>query len=341
MARKLLLASLLFAPAAVGARLLGASPIVLFVLATTALVPLAFVISRATEDAAHHTGPAIGGLLNATFANVPELMIALFAVADGAFEVVRGSLSGSVVGNLLLVLGAAFAVGGSGDLDRASVRRSLALVAVTVPALVLVALPYLGGHDVHRAVGAVSIPVAAIVLGVYVTAVVLEIRRERKSPPEGSARKPGWSLTRALVVLAVATAATAAMSETVIGTIEEFADELHVSEFFVAAVIVALAGNAAEHGAAVIVAAHGELKLGADIALESAAQVAAFVIPVIALVSWAVNPLPLAFTATELAVFGGSATLAALLLFEGRSSRSRGLALLAAYLVAVVAFFLT
>ena len=340
MTRSLLWGSLLFAPAAFTARLLGADAILLFGLATTALIPLAWIISRATEAAAQRTGPAIGGLLNATFANVPELMIALFAVAGGAFEVVRGSLSGSVVGNLLLVLGAALAVGGTGDLDRPSVLQSLGLIAIAVPALLVAALPYLWGRDNEQAFGAFSIPVAALLLVVYGAATAREIRRERSAGPEDPGKQPEWSLARALALLGGATAGTAAMSEIITGSIDEFAEQLHISEFFAAAVIVAIAGNAAEHGAAVIVAAHGEIKLGADIALESAAQVAAFVIPVIALVSWAVNPLPLAFTPIELAVFAGSTLLAALLLSGGRSSRWRGLVLLGGYLAVAVAFFL-
>lgn len=143
--RKALLGSFALVPVAVGARVLGVGPILQFVLAIGALAPLAWLISEATDQAARRTGPAIGGLLNASFANVPELMIALFAVADGLFEVVRGSLTGSILGNLLLVLGLSMLVGGEGRLDRASVHLSLGLLAIGVPTLVLA-----GGPSVWR-----------------------------------------------------------------------------------------------------------------------------------------------------------------------------------------------
>ena len=327
-------------PAAVAARVLGAGTIPLFVLATAALVPLAWLISRGTEEAAHHTGPALGGLLNATFANVPEILISLFALADGLYDVVRGSLSGSVVGNLLLVLGLALAVGGRCELDRVAAFQSLALVGLAVPALVVVALPHLTTGDEDKAFGAVTLPVAAVLLAAYCVGVAYAIRKKRGDPPEEAAEEGSWSLRRSLAVLAAATVATALMAEIITGTITAFAESVGISEFFTAAVILALAGNAAENGAAVIVAAHGELKLATDAALESAAQVAAFVIPAIAILSWALEPLPLAFSPIELAVLGASAMLAMLLLARGRGSRARGLVLVGAYVLAAAAFLL-
>jgi Ca2+:H+ antiporter len=339
MARRLLWGSLALVPIAGAARFLGVSPVVQFVLAAAALAPLAWVISEATEQTGRQTGPTVGGLLNATFANVPELMIALFAVADGLFEVVRGSLSGSIVGNLLLVLGLSLVAAGSGELDRSSTRLSLAALAVAVPAFALAAVPHLRGRDDGSAHAVYTAPVACVLLVAYAFVLWRSIRR--RTGTEASKRdEPTWSLGRSLLVLGVATTATALVSETITGSIRDFASAIHVSEFFAAAVIVAVAANAAEHGAAVVVAAHGELKLAADVALESAAQVAAFLVPAIALVSWVVNPLPLAFSLVELVVLAASVALAAALLRAGVSSRPRGVALLAAYAVVVVAFLL-
>ena len=334
--QKLLWASLLLVPATLAGRLLGLGGAPLFSLAVLALVPLAWTISVATEQAGRRTGPAIGGFLNATFANVPELLISLFALADGLFEVVRGSLSGSVLGNLLLVLGLALVVGGEGELDRSSSRTSLMLIAVTVPFLAAAAIG-------HRLVGegesthpAVSLPGAAVLLVVYAAVTVRSLRREHA---EGEQREEAdWSLARSLVVLGAATTATALVSETITGSIVEFADALHVSEFFAAAVVVAIAGNAAEHGAAVVIAAHGDLKLAADVALESAAQVAALAIPAVIALSWLLNPLPPAFTAVELVALAASVALAILLLFGGRATRRRGALLVAAYVAVVVTF---
>ena len=339
---KLAWAPLLLVPAVVTARALDAPDVALFALAAVALVPLAWVITRATEEAGRHTGPAIGGLLNATFANVPELLIALFAVSDGLFEVVRGSLSGSIAGNLLLVLGLALVVAGRADIDRAAVRESLGLIALAVPAFFVVALPNLASGNEQKAYAAVTLPVAAILLAAYTLVVVRAIGRERNETP-GAVRLRSaarWSLGRAVAVLAAATAATAVIAETIIGSIESFADAIHVSDFFAAAVVVAIAGNAAENSSAVVLAARGRVKLGVDVALESTAQVAAFVVPALAVLSWLLTPLPLAFTPAELGVFLGAAVLATLLLYDGRSSRPRGLALLAAYGAAVAAFAL-
>jgi Ca2+:H+ antiporter len=338
-ARKLLWGSLVLVPIAGAARFVGVAPVVQFVLAAAALTPLAWVISEATEQAGRRTGPTVGGLLNATFANVPELMIALFAVAEGLFEVVRGSLSGSIAGNLLLVLGLSLAAGGSGELDRSSTRLSLAVIGLAVPAFAIAAAPNLRSGDESTAYGTFAVPVACVLLAAYGAALWRSIRR--KSRDESAERgEPTWSLTRSLVALGLATTSTALMSETITGSIRDFAEQIHVSEFFAAAVVVAVAGNAAEHGAAVVVALHGELKLAADIALESAAQVAAFVVPAIALVSWLVNPLPLAFSVVELGALAGSVAFAAALLRRGVSSRPRGVALVAAYAFVAVAFLL-
>jgi Ca2+:H+ antiporter len=336
MTRKLLWASLGLVPLALTGRLVGAGPFGQFVFAAVALAPLAWLISEATDQAGRRTGPAIGGLLNATFANVPELMIAFFALADGLFDVVRGSLTGSVLGNLLLVLGLALVAGGEGELDRAATRRSLAVLAVAAPALLVAAAPNLWTGDDDKAYAAATVPVAACLL--LVNGVVLV--RQLRDPSDREREEPEWSLRRSLMLLALGTTATAAVSETLTGSIEGFAERLHVSEFFAAAVIVAVAGNAAEHGAAVVVARRGELKLAADVALESTAQVAAFLIPAVALLSFLVEPLPLAFSAVELVAVAGGTALVALLLHRGRSTRLRGAALVVAYLGVVVAFLL-
>jgi Ca2+:H+ antiporter len=336
--RKLLLASFLLLPLAVAARWFGVHATIQFGLAVLALAPLAWLISEATDQAAQHTGPAIGGLLNATFANVPELMIALFAVSDGLFDVVRGSLTGSVVGNLLLVLGVALAVGGEGELDRESARRSLALLALAVPLVAIAAVPNFVSGEPERAYALATFPIALALLVAYGYVLVRSLVEKRGEEPERGERR--WTLRRSLILLGAGTVATAAVSETVTGSIRSFSDSLHLPEFFVAAVIVAVAGNAAEHGAAVVVAARGELKLAADIGLESSAQVAALVIPAVALLSWLIEPFPLAFSAVELAVLAGAVVLAAVLLGGGRSTRARGLALTAAYVVAAAAFLL-
>ncbi|MBD0348100.1 MAG: cation transporter [Thermoleophilia bacterium] len=337
MTAKLAWAALALAPLAVAVRFAVSEPAVVFPIAAAALMPLAWLVSRATEEAGHHTGPAIGGLLNATFGNVPELFVALFAVAAGLHDVVRGSLTGSIVGNLLLVLGLTLLVGGRGECERRPLLESLALVGLAVPLFAVAALPHFLEHDRDGAVAAYTVPVALALLAVYAVVTVLEVRSELAKHERGEPAE--WSLRRALIVLAAAMVATALVSETITGSIGDFAETTGLSEFFVSAVVVALAGNAAEHGAAVVAAAHGELELGTDVALESTAQVAAFVVPAVALLSFAIEPLPLAFSVGELAVLAGAVALAALAVAHGHVTRARGAALVAGYLGAVAVFW--
>jgi Ca2+:H+ antiporter len=316
----------------------GASDVMLFVLAAIALVPLAWLIGEATEHAAQHTGPGIGGFLNATFGNAPELIIALFAVHDGLYEVVRGSLTGSVVGNLLLVLGFSLVLGPTKEIDRRSGLTSIALVLVATVLFLVVAIPSWHGDTHRHTLQVLSIPVSVALLLVYIVVTRVQLRRHR-ALFASVADEGAWTFNRALAVLAVATAATAVVAEILVGSIETFAEKAHLSDFFVAAVIVAIVGNAAEHGGAVVVARRGRVKLATEIALSSSAQVAVFLIPAVAILSWAIKPLTLAFRQVEIAVMGGSALLAALLLANGRSSSWRGAVLIAAYAGAAVVFY--
>ena len=312
-----------------------------FVLAAASLVPLAWLIGEATEHAARHTGPGIGGFLNATFGNAPELIIALFAVAEAKFEVVRGSLSGSVIGNLLLVLGFSLLFGGRGPLDRQSSFVSLGLVALSVALLLVPAVPSWTGEPERDLIVALSIPVSIALLLVYVGVTWWSLRRHRAMHvSDDPGEMHGWSLPVSLGVLGVATVVTAVIAEILVGSIETFADKAHLSEFFVAAVIVAIVGNAAEHGGAVVVAARGNIKLAAEIALGSSAQVAVFLIPAVALLALLIDPLALAFRPVELAALAGSVLLTSALLWQGWSSRGRGIALIAAYGTVAVGFLL-
>jgi Ca2+:H+ antiporter len=340
--RKILYALLVFGPLAVLVdRFTEVGDIALFVLAAAALIPLAWLIGEATEHAAHHTGPGIGGFLNATFGNAPELIIALLAINEGLTEVVRGSLTGSVVGNLLLVLGFSLLFGGRGRLDRESSLTSLALVVAATVVFLIPAIPALDGDPDRRSLAEISVPVSIVLLLVYVGITWLALRRHRQLHiAETPADVAAWSLPVALAVLAAATVVTGFVAETLVHSLEVFAHDLGLTQFFVAAVIVAIVGNAAEHGGAVVVAYGGNIKLAAEIALASSAQVAVFLIPAVALLSWLIEPLALSFRPVELGVLGASVAFTSLLLFGGHSSRWRGVALIAAYIVAAVAFFL-
>jgi Ca2+:H+ antiporter len=340
-ARRILWGSLALAPATILLHYtLHPSEVVEFILAAIALIPLAWLIGEATEQAAHHTGAGIGGFLNATFGNAPELIIALIAINEGLPEVVRGSLTGSVIGNLLLVLGFSLLFGGSGELDRESSLISLGLVGL---AAVLLAIPSIAGWhgDPERhSLAQLSIPISIALLIVYLGVTWFNLRRHhRLHVADESPDMSGWSFRTALLVLGLATVVTALVAEVLVGSLEVFGEKAHLSDFFVAAVIVAIVGNAAEHGGAVVVAYRGRIKLAAEIALASSAQVAVFLIPAVALLSWLIEPLALSFREVEIAALAGSTIFTFLLVVQGRSSRGRGVALIMAYVVVAVAFF--
>jgi len=183
-----------------------------------------------------------------------------------------------------------------------------------------------------------SIGPAVVLLVVYVITTFISLRRHRQMHAE-EAGEESWSLAASLVVLGIATLATAIIAEILVGSIETFADKAGLSDFFVAAVIIAIVGNAAEHGGAVVVAYRGKIKLAAEIALASSAQVAVFLIPAVALLAWAIEPLALSFRQVEIAVLAGATVLTALLIADGRSSRLKGGVLIGAYVLAAAAFF--
>ena len=310
-----------------------------FVLAALSLVPLAWLIGEATEHAAEHTGPGIGGFLNATFGNAPELIIALIAVNDGLTEVVRGSLTGSVVGNLLLVLGASLVAGGRGTLDRFSSFLSLGIIAIATLLLLVPSIPGWNSDPDTDELAQVSAAISIVLLVIYVAVTWYSLRRHSTLHVASDEEIKGWSLRAALGVLAVATLITALVAEILVGSLEVFAEQAGLSEFFVSAVIVAIVGNAAEHGGAVVVAFRGKIALAAEIALASAAQVAVFLIPAVALLSWLIDPLSLSMRPVEIAALGGAVLFTTIVLFDGKSSRARGYALLLAYAVVATAFF--
>ena len=342
MVRNILWASLVLAPVTILVdKLTDAGDVTLFVLAAVSLIPLAWLIGDSTEHAAEHTGPRIGGFLNASFGNAPELIVALFAVGSNLPVVVRGSLSGSVVSNLLLVFGVTQVVGPDGArIDRRSLLVQIALVAVAV---VLFAVPtavgYTGEPERHAVVVA-SVPVAIVLLLLYFVVTGRNLRRhserEREEPSEGA-----WSMTAALVALGVATAATAWVSEILVHSLHSFATAVGLSEFFVAFVIVAIVGNAAEHGGAIVIAHRGKMRLASEIAISSSAQVALLVVPVVTLLALLfTHPLALGFRWSELVAMAGATVLVTATVWDGRLRRREGWLLVAAYGAAVLGFYL-
>jgi Ca2+:H+ antiporter len=310
-----------------------------FGLAAAALIPLAWLIGEATEHAGEHTGPGIGGFLNATFGNAPELIIALFAVNAMEFEVVRGSLTGSVVGNLLLVLGFSMVFGGRGEIDRQSSFLAIGLVGLSALLFLIPSIPGWEGDPERDSLAQLSIPVSVALLVAYLGLTYYALRRHQALHVASDAEIRGWSFRTSLAVLGGATVVTALVAEILVGSISTFADDAGVSEFFLAAVVIAIVGNAAEHGGAVVVAARGKIKLATEIALASSAQVAVFLIPAVALLALLIEPLALSLREVEIAALAVSTVVTAALLADGRSSRWKGFVLIAVYVGIAAAFF--
>jgi Ca2+:H+ antiporter len=346
-----------FIPLAVALDLAHASDSLVFVTAALGIIPTAALMGRATEELASRSGPGIGGLLNVTFGNAPELIITLFALGEGLHEVVKASLIGSILGNILLVLGASMLIGGLGR-DRQTFSRTsasaqtsmllLAAAALVMPAIFQLVhgdgLPGVGAEriDFGSTVEHLSLAVALVLIATYVAGLFFSLRTHRDlfNPEYEDEETWGWSVRKSVAWLAVAGAAVAVMSEVLVGSISEASHSLGLSEFFIGAVVVAIVGNAAEHWVAVLVARKDKMDLAVNIAIGSSAQIALFVAPVVVLASFVLGPGPMAL------VFNGfeiGAVLLAILVAnyvtnEGESNWFEGVQLLAVYAILVLAF---
>jgi Ca2+:H+ antiporter len=341
LARRILWASLALAPATILVdRLTGAGDTVLFVLAALALIPLAWLIGESTEHAAEHTGPGVGGFLNASFGNAPELIIALFAIDDGLFGVVRGSLAGSVISNLLLVFGIAQVVAPDRcELDRRSLLTQIGLCGAAILLFMPVAILGWEGASHHTAVAA-SVPLSIALVLIYLLVTGRNLRRHARAERD-EAHEHAWPLPRALAALAVATAFTALISEILVHSLEAFAHAIGATEFFIAAIVVAVVGNAAEHGGAVVIARTGNMKLASEIAISSSAQVALLVTPAVMLLSLLfAKHLALTFRWEEVTAMAGAVLLTLLMVNDGRSRKWEGGVLVTTFALVAVWFWI-
>lgn len=335
-----------------------------FLTASVAILPLAGWMSRATEHLAEKTGEGIGGLLNATFGNAAELIIALTALRAGLHDVVKASIAGSIIGNILLVLGAAMLAGGLRHSEQtynaAGTRSQATLLTLSAIALVLPAaysaavgrgitqgVPGLSSGLAHDVV-LLSVSIAVVLLVVYGLFLVFSLITHAAlfvgSAAHGDAgdTPPPWSLQKSLLILAGATAAIAWVSEILVGAIEPTAHEFGLSSVFVGVFVVAILGNAAEHASAITAAMKNHMDLSLAIAIGSSVQVALFVAPVLVLASLWVGPAPmdLVFPSGLVATVLLSVLITGQVAGDGRSDWLRGVLLLAVYLIFGLAFFL-
>jgi Ca2+:H+ antiporter len=347
MVNKIFAILLIFTPATLAAQYLQFSPVVLFFLAALAIVPLAKFMGDATEALAAHTSPALGGILNATFGNATELIISLFALRAGLSELVKASITGSIIGNLLLVLGAAIFTGGvkykiqtfNQTLARASASTLLlAVIALIIPAIFLQTAPRVGDRIIEE----LSIFVAIFMLIVYVAGLffTLHTHKTLSNTDNDASAGPGWSIRKSILILAGATLAVAWMSEILVGSVEPIIKHLGWTELFLGVIVVAIIGNAAEHAAAVMMAAKNKMDIALQISIGSATQIVIFVAPILVLTSLLFQePMSLIFNNFELAAIIFAVLISNLVTADGESNWLEGLQLLMAYAIMAVGFF--
>lgn len=325
-----------------------ADPLVVFLVAGLGIVPLAGYMGEATEHLAARTGPAVGGLLNATFGNAAELIIAIAALQAGLVDLVKASITGSILGNLLLIMGLSFIAGGTARpvlrFSRVSAGASAGMLALAVAALAFPAL----FHATHPQAGALeelhlSEAVAIVLAVTYGFSLLFSLRTHRSlfggEPHPTTGRL--WSPVAAVAVLAVATAGVAVLSEILVHTVEQVTVTMGLSEVFLGLIVIPLIGNAAEHATAVVVARKGQMDLSLQIALGSSTQVALLVAPLLVGVGLLLGQeMNLVFTTFEVAALGFTTVITAIITLDGESHWFEGIQLLATYaLVAAAAYF--
>lgn len=337
---------LITTPAAIAANFLGYSDTVIFFLAALAIVPLAKFLGDATEEVAGRSGPALGGLVNATFGNATELIIGILALNAGLIEVVKASITGSIVGNLLLVLGASFFVGGlkhkSQKFNRTASLASSSTLFLAVIALAIPVIFRITGHVNSSSSHDLSTLVAAFMFAIYIAQLVFTFFTHRHLYIEEIGKlESRWTIKQAVAVLAVTTIFIAWLSEILVNAIKPTLVHLGWTELFVGAVVIAIIGNAAEHASAVTMAAKNRMDLALQITIGSATQIALFVVPFLVFTGLVINqPMDLIFTTFELATIVVSVMIANLVVQDGESNWLEGAQLLAAYGIIAVAFFL-
>lgn len=323
-------------------------PAIVFVVSCAALVPLAGILGKATEEVAKRQGPAIGGLLNATFGNATELILALMALQKGGVlvDMVKASITGSIIGNLLLVLGAAIFAGGlrykSLPIHPASAGMGSSMMLIAVIGLVVPAVFHAGKPDAHPTLLVnMSLLVAAVLMGIYMLGLLFSLGTHRHVfTVEDEAEVPDWPMSRAIAVLLVATGLVVLESEIVVHAVERLVEAFNLSVVFLGAVVIAVVGNAAEHAVAIVVARKGKMDLAFQIASGSSAQVALFVAPFLVFAGWFMGkPMDLLFTPFEVAAVVVSVLIVNSITSDGETNWFEGVLLLGVYTILAVAFY--
>ncbi|MBO0684999.1 MAG: calcium/proton exchanger [Candidatus Dormibacteraeota bacterium] len=336
---------LIFVPLSLVAVFVIRQPTLVFLTACLAIIPLAGLIGRSTDSLATHAGPRVGGLLNATFGNLTELVVAVLLVSHGEFQVVKASLMGSIIGNIALVLGASWFAGGLRRKELEFSARSaamqissllLAVLALMMPALFVALNPDTGIERLE-----ISLVVATVLIVLYVSALVFSYVTHAHLFRTPVAREQAeWPLGQALLVLAASAVVVGVESEFLTNSIEPTVAALGISRIFIGMFVVAIIGNAAEHASAVMFALRDKMDTANEIAFGSATQIALFVAPLLVFVSVAIGrPMDFVFSPFEVAAVGLPTIIVAVAVMDGRTNWLEGLQLLGAYVILAVSFF--
>jgi Ca2+:H+ antiporter len=326
--------------------LAGADDLLIFVVSAGAILPLAGLIGRSTEQLALHTGPRIGGLVNATFGNVTELIIAIFLILDDEVEIVKASLTGSILGNLLLVLGLSFLVGGLKHEEQTYNARSAQIHATSlvlaVTGLLMPALFALGsGTETFLEREVVSATVAAVLIALYAAALAFTlVTHEHLFRTPAPEEHPEWSRRTAIGLLLASTAAVALEAELLVGSLEPALETIGLSPLFVGLIVIPIIGNAAEHSSAIMFAMRNKVDVTLEIAIGSSTQIALFVAPALVFISLAVgHPMDFIFSTFEVAAVALSTILVFMISSDGRSNWLEGAQLTGAYVIMAISFY--
>jgi Ca2+:H+ antiporter len=325
----------------------------IFISSCLAILPLAGWLGKATEHIAERTGEGIGGLLNATFGNAAELIIALLALQKGLYEVVKASITGSIIGNILLVTGAAFLAGGlkykSQRFNALAARSQATMLMLAAIGLILpAAFHYLGGAAVAENENNLSLGIALVLFITYGLSLLFSLHTHKHLFSEPAAvvdadegHLEPWPFSKSLGLLVVATALIAWMSEILVGSIEHASHSLGMTSIFVGVIVVAIVGNAAEHSTAIMVSLKNRMDLSLGIAVGSSVQIAVFVAPVLVFLSYLVGPFPmnLVFSPAEVIVIALAVMISSQIAGDGESNWLEGVQLLAVYLIIAFVFY--
>jgi Ca2+:H+ antiporter len=343
---KVMGALLIFIPLSIALELTHSDPILIFAASAMAIIPLAGFMGKATEELSKQVGAGMGGLLNATFGNATELIIAIFALQAGLFEVVKASLTGGIIGNMLLIVGCSMLFGGL-KREKQTFNAQAQGVNSTMLALAAVGLimPALISHIFDfNTVESLSLGVSIILLATYVFSLLFSLKTHKhlyrcEEDPEEC--KPHWSRNKALLVLLLTTAIIAMESEFLVGAVEPVSESLGLTELFIGVIVVAIIGNAAEHSTAILMAIKNKMDLSLNIAIGSSTQIAMLIAPVLVFLSyfWG-NPMTLVFNEFEVVAVIAAVVIANMICADGESNWFEGIQLLALYGIMAIVFFL-